>query len=765
MMDWNLFKEKIKIKQYDELEKELKNKKKDDSIAKYQLGIVYSHQDKKIKTAIDIFKELLEENFNKPFIYIFLSEYAFDYKEKINTIKCGISLYPKNIILNRLLLEITTDSDEVKKIYSTLESKNSLINYDNLKMAEIYYKNYNYKETINNLDKINLEKQNNYTNNQIILLKNTCAYYLNDSIKLEDIKKYTIGNLKEEFGYLGFYLEIAYYLKKQDYKKVNEIIENLPYNMFSDVFFEVFTNDGRYPCYFEFENFFNEINSIISKLENIDIQSINKIETIKIIYKLKYDFEETKLTKKEIKDYLKIIKLEFTQSKEECLVEVYFDLLMKNNNQEKAIKFLFENYLYSFRCNKIIDLDNYKFSQIAINLLYSKIVSRNSNLELNKKEKKLIELLMKLLYLNKEYKKVCIISEMYNKKVDFEKNNILFNIAYSYVEIEKFEIAEKIYLKLLKKDKNNSAILNNLGIIYERKGEINKALEYLEKAESISHDDTHVRNIKRCNSTIEEKKKNQEEILEGKENIKRENVFIINKYESFVKYKNESGDIICSYNELPTFLNINPEKSKEVLDIFLKKKYLFKLNQHSYETPKSVYKVNCLVEEEIINIRNNNKLMNEMIDKINKISLDKMDNMNLNNKFDKLNNINNLEISSILKRDYFELFESYILNNQKSVTILSGSIIETILIYIIKEHDNNIENKLYEYDLTKLLNICENNNYISSVPLNFINGLKKYRNFVHPGVEIRENKRNIKIGDESTNLLWDFVNWLIDYAI
>ena len=72
---------------------------------------------------------------------------------------------------------------------------------------------------------------------------------------------------------------------------------------------------------------------------------------------------------------------------------------------------------------------------------------------------------------------------------------------------------------------------------------------------------------------------------------------------------------------------------------------------------------------------------------------------------------------------------------------------------------------IYDLDLTGLLNRCQNKNHISSVPLNFINGIKKYRNFIHPGVEIRENKKNIKISNESADLLWDFVNWLIDYAI
>lgn len=92
---------------------------------------------------------------------------------------------------------------------------------------------------------------------------------------MKDIRKYTIGNLKEEFGYLGFYLEIAYYINKNNYKKINELIINLPYNIFSDTFFEVFVKNGRYPCYFDFEHFFNDINSIILESEKIESKSIN----------------------------------------------------------------------------------------------------------------------------------------------------------------------------------------------------------------------------------------------------------------------------------------------------------------------------------------------------------------------------------------------------------------------------------------------------------------------------------------------------------
>ena len=125
-MEWDLFEDKMNKKEYEELEKILKENN-NEMIVKYQLGIVYSYQDEKKQKAIDIFKELIELNFHKQYIYIFLVEHTFDYKERINIIKCGASLFPKNEILNRLLLEITTDSSEGEQIYLNLSDKDCLM--------------------------------------------------------------------------------------------------------------------------------------------------------------------------------------------------------------------------------------------------------------------------------------------------------------------------------------------------------------------------------------------------------------------------------------------------------------------------------------------------------------------------------------------------------------------------------------------------------------------------------------------------------------
>ena len=68
-MEWDLFEDKMNNQEHEELEKIL-NKNNNELIVKYQLGIVYSCQYEKKQKAIDIFKELIEMNFHKQYIYI-----------------------------------------------------------------------------------------------------------------------------------------------------------------------------------------------------------------------------------------------------------------------------------------------------------------------------------------------------------------------------------------------------------------------------------------------------------------------------------------------------------------------------------------------------------------------------------------------------------------------------------------------------------------------------------------------------------------------
>ena len=137
--------------------------------------------------------------------------------------------------------------------------------------------------------------------------------------------------------------------------------------------------------------------------------------------------------------------------------------------------------------------------------------------------------------------------------------------------------AKKMYEEYINKNPNSSAAINNLGVIYEKEGNIEKALELYEKAEDISHDEIHINNIKRCNELIEENKKEEQKALEALLLFEQENIWVINELKLFYLDCDENNNVICSYKKLPILLKCGEEKALELLNRFLDNNYIFRI--------------------------------------------------------------------------------------------------------------------------------------------------------------------------------------------
>lgn len=105
------------------------------------------------------------------------------------------------------------------------------------------------------------------------------------------------------------------------------------------------------------------------------------------------------------------------------------------------------------------------------------------------------------------------------------------------------------------------------------------------------------------------------------------------------------------------------------------------------------------------------------------------------------------QLRSIMERDYTEIQRAYIAECWKSVIILCGGAIETILTDILLQHSpqtasaSNAPKKsdITKWDLADLINVAVELQLVSPGVEKLSHSVREYRNLVHPGNEIRNN--------------------------
>lgn len=104
--------------------------------------------------------------------------------------------------------------------------------------------------------------------------------------------------------------------------------------------------------------------------------------------------------------------------------------------------------------------------------------------------------------------------------------------------------------------------------------------------------------------------------------------------------------------------------------------------------------------------------------------------------------INDLKFKEILLRDYEELIKCYEIKASKSVLILCGSIIETILTeyFIDSLPEGKLKDDILKMSLGNLLELAEEKHVITSKIRKLSSVIQDYRNLIHPGREVRKSE-------------------------
>jgi hypothetical protein len=355
---------------------------------------------------------------------------------------------------------------------------------------------------------------------------------------------------------------------------------------------------------------------------------------------------------------------------------------------------------------------------------------------------------------------------------------IMFEVAYSYDAVGDIKKAKEIYELLLTfpVEKNNPSILNNLSNIEKQEKNIDKAFKLIKKAykNSSGKDEIINNNYSGLLKIIEEKEEKEAQYKTACDTLERESDWALEKLSTFIK--NAKKDKEFNNNKIPIpkwkfkiLIGTDEFKADSLREQWLTKGYIYNTKERG-KYSEIVYEINPNIEKNIQKLAPF-KLEKNWAGGIENLNVDYLDKLQYFAVLEKINKTNK-KYKDLLKRDFDELIVNYTFKNKKSVVVLSGSLVELIFNYHcekkkIKNVQYNISNKkisknIHEANLNDFLKYFEEDKDFKKVIITIGHLSRVYRNFVHPGNEIK-NKENL---DESKmKLCFHSVVEVINYLL
>ncbi len=194
-------------------------------------------------------------------------------------------------------------------------------------------------------------------------------------------------------------------------------------------------------------------------------------------------------------------------------------------------------------------------------------------------------------------------------------------------------------------------------------------------------------------------------------------------------------------------MGTDDQKAQSLLEKWLDKGYLRRTGDRGYYK-EYIYEINPYLKKALATLKPT-KINPKWITGISDLNIAKLEELSYYKILKRILKTKR-SFRSILLRDIDELFLNYIMCNEKAVIILSGSIVEIGLIYYCEKkriyninyqrQNKTINKKLYECDLGDLLLFFEQNRILGNIVIHMGNISRIYRNFVHPGKELRETE-------------------------
>ncbi len=347
------------------------------------------------------------------------------------------------------------------------------------------------------------------------------------------------------------------------------------------------------------------------------------------------------------------------------------------------------------------------------------------------------------------------IVELYHSNIcSPQENFFMFEIAYSLNELDYVDDAEHIYEHLLLHESDNSVILNNLSHIKRRKNQFRDAFELIQRAhELVPQDEVIAENYQQLFAVVQKQELLRESYTKALSFLADEDDLVIECLQIFVKNLHRepgfSNDRLAISDWTFSVLSgTEPKQAVFLRQDWLEKGYIRDTGQRDRQlTP--IYELNPFLPNELEQIEPR-QLPTKWIQGLEALSIENLEQLSY---FSLLQKIRKMEkkFRDIAERDLNELFFNYLMKNEKAVIVLSGSLLEVILVYYCEKKEitrlyfrrkNNRTEKrdLYECDLAEILQYLKEKKVLSDLFVHVGNISRIYRNYIHPGRELREDE-------------------------
>lgn len=330
----------------------------------------------------------------------------------------------------------------------------------------------------------------------------------------------------------------------------------------------------------------------------------------------------------------------------------------------------------------------------------------------------------------------------------------MFEVAYALSETDHLDESEAIYEYLLTYDSGNTAILNNLSHIKRARNQMREAFELIRRAYEIIPQDEiiagnyyHLLSVIQGQETIREKYTNALDILAN------ENDCVIEKLKTFANNIGKEAEYHNNQMPIPewkfsTLMETDRRQAEALREDWLEKGYLRYTSQRDKQLVL-IYELNPFLEKELEKIAPK-QFPVKWLEGFEELTIENLERYSYFSILHKIWKIKK-KYRDIAERDLNELFFNYLMKNEKTVIVLSGSLVEVILLYFcerknitklyFQRRNHKTEKRdLYECDLAEILGYLQEKKMLGDVLVHVGNLSRIYRNFIHPGKELRESE-------------------------